>query len=104
MGQTGILTMGIVATLVNMYGSVKRDKPIEVPVFGGFVVVAILLGVGQAAPTIAKLFALAYLITSLSENGTDLLQGIITLSGNAPGPAANPQSSRGGSPDIQRTV
>lgn len=97
--HNGILAMGITATIVNLYGAVKKGRPIELPVFGGFVVVAILLGIGNAAPDIGKLFALAFLITSLSENGTTLLGNITQID-----TTGVQQSSPGGSPDIQRKV
>lgn len=72
----GVIATIIVATSVNVYGATQRkDDPI-ITIIAGFVVGAFLLAVAGEAPQLAELFAAAYAITSLTTNGTPLINAV----------------------------
>lgn len=77
-----IMTMGIVATLVNMFGQVKDgDVPTDA-IFGGFIVTTMLMiGGTTRAREVAKMLMLAFMITSFAVNGTELF-GVISRVAN----------------------
>jgi hypothetical protein len=82
--QSMILAVVLFGTLANMYGAVTRkptklkpnpDHSILTPVAGGLVVAIFLVAIAssESAATLAELFALAFFITSMADNGTDLI-------------------------------
>ena len=80
-GADGVITMGVLATLANIYGAVTHNRTITIPVIGGFVVTTILLAVSRPAPRLAELFAGAYFITSLLTNGAPAIEMVNKLIG-----------------------
>lgn len=96
-----ISTFAILATLVNVYGAMKGNRDVAIPIVGGFIVSVILMGVAEAgADEIASLFAGAYFVTSLVTNGRPLIdvasQTVGVTTGMKAPPAASTQST--GSP------
>jgi hypothetical protein len=91
-GQTAITTMVLLASVVNVFGAVKKSKDITYPIMGGFVVLILLLALAEADGEVAEMFAGAYAITCLLTNGADLFNGIAgaITSGQRfdPGPAS----------------
>lgn len=112
--QTLILTVVIFGTLANIYGAVTRkptklkpnpDHSILTPVAGGLVVAIFLVAIAQSesAATLAELFALAFFITSLADNGTDLLD-LITTTVRNPGQTTSATDPRTQTPPTQGTI
>jgi hypothetical protein len=74
--QNSIMTMVLVASVVNAFGAVHKSKDITYPIMGGFVVMIVLLALEEADAEVAEMFAGAYAITCLLTNGADLFNGI----------------------------
>jgi hypothetical protein len=115
-GQTAITTMVLLASVVNVFGAVKKSKDITYPIMGGFVVLILLLALAEADAKVAEMFAGAYAITCMLTNGQDLFNGIASAmtSGKRfdPGPASgagaqSPQTATGTSysvPTVSPTI
>jgi hypothetical protein len=90
-GQTAITTMVLLASIVNVFGAVKKSKDITYPIMGGFVVLILLLALAEADAKVAEMFAGAYAITCMLTNGQDLFNGIASAISSGkrfdPGPA-----------------
>lgn len=72
-----VISIGVIATLINMAAAVKNGKPTTEAILGGFVVTTIMLLVSQTkAKPIAVMLMLAFAITSASTNGAQVL-GIV---------------------------
>lgn len=72
-----IISIGVIATLVNMAAAVKDNKSTTEAIMGGFIVTTIMLLASQTkAKPIAVMLMLAFLVTSLSTNGAQVL-GVI---------------------------
>jgi hypothetical protein len=105
--QSIVLTTTIIGTLVNMYGAIRRGSDVTIPIIGGFVVTAVLLGLAETPfGTVAEVFGGAYLVTSASLNAGDLVKQINGLETGAPigpAPAAQkppPTGGAGGRPAV----
>lgn len=78
----GIIATVIIASGVNVYGAVSESRDPIIPVIGGFIVGAFLLALAEEAPMLAELFAAAYAITSLTANGTPLINAATKITSN----------------------
>jgi hypothetical protein len=115
-GQTAITSMVLLASVVNVFGAVKKSKDITYPIMGGFVVLILLLALAEADAKVAEMFAGAYAITCMLTNGQDLFNGIATAISSGkrfdPGPASgaatqSPQTATGTSysvPTVPSTI
>jgi hypothetical protein len=112
--QTMILTVVILGTLANIYGAVTRkptklkpnpDHSILTPVAGGLVVAIFLVAIAtsESAATLAELFALAFFITSMADNGTDLIN-LITQVVRNPAQATSATDPRTPNPPTQGPI
>lgn len=82
-GSDGVITMCVLATLANIYGAVRANKTVTIPIFGGFVVTTILLVVSRPVPKLAEMFAGAFFITSMLTNGAPVLDTVNELVGQS---------------------
>lgn len=74
-----IMALGVVATLVNMFGAVHDGKSTSEAIMGGFIVTTVMLLTAQTkAKPIGTLLMVAFLITSLSVNGAPLFNVVTT--------------------------
>lgn len=74
--QSAISTIVLLASIVNIFGAVKKGKDITYPIMGGFIVLILLLALAEANEQVAEMFAGAYGITCALTNGQDLFEGI----------------------------
>lgn len=85
MSDTGsIVAMGTFATVVNMYGAVRKNRNAITVLMASFIVTFILLVMGETkASRIAVAFAFAFMVTSLTVNASDLFAFVNTTLQNS---------------------
>jgi hypothetical protein len=96
--QGATLTMVILAGAINVYGAIKASRTPTPAVVGTVILGAVLMGVAGPAPIVGESLALAYLITSFTANGSDVLaavEGLTGGTGSAP-PTSSPPPTGGG--------
>lgn len=74
MAVGGVASMGIMATIVNVFGAIKNNRSTVPAIVGSFIVTFFLLALAETkASRVAVAFMLAFLVSSIAANNNEIL-------------------------------